>query len=70
MPDGFYDKFCGEVARMAEEEGAVFVDHGSDADIEDGDFWDTAHMSHQGGYKLLDKIAPTIEKMLAEPQKK
>lgn len=68
MPQGFYDSFRQEVARIAKEEGAVFEDHGADGDISNSDFWDTAHMSYQGGYKLLDKITPTIEGMLSKTE--
>lgn len=64
MPAGFYKEFSDEVSRLTRENGAIFADHGADEDFDNNDFWDTAHMSYQGGFKLLDKISPVIEKNL------
>ena len=64
MPAGFYQEFSDEVARLTSENGAAYADHGADEDFDNNDFWDTAHMSYQGGFKLLDKITPVIEAQL------
>lgn len=66
MPDGFYSDYRNEVAKITKEESALYADYGSDPDFKDGDFWDTAHMSHQAGFKLLDKLKPIIEAQLAK----
>ena len=64
MPDGFYQNYRDEIAKLSKEGGAKFVDCGPDPNFIDADFWDTAHMSHQGGYKLLDRITPVLNSML------
>ncbi len=64
MPDGFYQKYINEVKSLAQANGADFVDYGADPDFVRNDYWDTAHMSFTGGYKLVDKLAPTIKKYL------
>ncbi len=64
MPDGFYNAYIKEVKALAEAGGADFVDVGADPQFDRMDYWDTAHMNHSGGYKLIDKLAPAIKKYL------
>lgn len=64
MPAGFYQEFRSELDKMARQEGAVFADYGSDPAFVDGDYWDTCHMSYQGGFKLIDKLKPALKKLL------
>lgn len=64
MPDGFYDAYIKEVKSLAQAGGADFVDLGANPQFVRMDYWDTAHMNHTGGYKLVDMLAPTIKKYL------
>lgn len=64
MPEGFYNAYIQEIKALALAGGADFVDVGADPQFNRMDYWDTAHMNHSGGYKLVEKLAPTIKKYL------
>ncbi|MCA9805328.1 MAG: hypothetical protein KC777_25335 [Cyanobacteria bacterium HKST-UBA02] len=63
MPAGFYDSYRSELSKIAGQRGAELADFGSDTSFEDGDYWDTCHLSYQGGFKLMDKLAPIIDRL-------
>jgi hypothetical protein len=60
MPADFYSKFRAKIATMAERPDVKFVDLGDSPDFTEEDFWDTAHLNHFGGRKLINHIAPDI----------
>lgn len=66
MPDGFYDRFVGSVRKAAARYGdnVSFVDLSQDKQFQDGDFWDTVHMNHSGGAKLVNEIIFAVQKTL------
>lgn len=63
FPPGFYQRFCREVKQAVEYSGAQasFVDLGADAAFVDADFWDTTHLNHAGGHKLVERIVPYLK---------
>jgi hypothetical protein len=64
MPPDFYNKFRANVATMAKRPEVKFVDLGDAPEFTENDFWDTAHLNHFGGRKLIDRIAPAIAQEL------
>ena len=64
MPPDFYNKFRAKVASIAQRPDVKFVDLGESPDFTEDDFWDTAHLNHFGGRKLIDRIAPAITQEL------
>jgi hypothetical protein len=64
MPPQFYGKFRAKVASMAKRPDVKFVDLGDSPEFNDNDFWDTAHLNHFGGKKLIARIAPAIAQEL------
>ena len=60
LPADFYSRFRAKIGSIAARPGVKFVDLGDSADFTDVDFWDTAHLDHFGGHKLLDHIAKDI----------
>ncbi len=63
MPEGFYNRFSAEVVKTtAKYSNAVtYLDASHNAVFDDSDYWDTVHMNHKGGAKLLTEIVPTIK---------
>ncbi len=64
MPPGFYSRFRAKISSVAARPGVRFVDLGESPDFTENDFWDTAHLNHFGGHKLIDQIAPAIAQQL------
>ncbi len=62
LPAGFYQHFEDTIGQMAAKDGAAYVPLGANADFNDGDFWDTTHLNHSGGHKLVAHILPHIKK--------
>jgi hypothetical protein len=62
LPPDFYDQYRHNIATIlvSSRSDAKFVDLGSDTSFTDADFWDTVHMNHAGGKKLVEKISPFI----------
>ena len=58
LDGGFYDRFRKEVGQLADRPGVHFVDLGDSADFGQADFWDTTHLNHAGGHKLIQHLLP------------
>lgn len=68
LPPGFYDQFRAKVAKMTSRPGVRFIDLASNAeDFGRGDYWDTCHLEHGGGYKLLKRLIPVMQEMHEQP---
>ncbi len=62
MPPGFYDQYTQRVARVAENNGAQFIDLGYAPEFIHDDYWDTTHLHHNGGMKMLKYLLPVLSK--------
>lgn len=60
FPPGFYKTYCERVAAVAARPGVRLVDLGEHPDFRRSDFWDTTHLDHLGGHKLLQHVTPAI----------
>ncbi|HEY9789871.1 MAG TPA: hypothetical protein V6D22_05715 [Candidatus Obscuribacterales bacterium] len=61
LPDGFYSNFSKRVDKVVTAYGDQYLDLGASAEFQHDDFWDTTHLNHFGGHKLLSHIAPLIQ---------
>jgi hypothetical protein len=68
MPEGFYNRFVGDVQREAAAygEGVTFLDLSKDRQFKDSDYWDTVHMNHTGGAKLVNDIIFSVQRYLRQ----
>ena len=65
MPEGFYNRFVGEVQKEAAAyDNVTFLDLSKDRQFKDSDFWDTVHMNHTGGDKLVNDIIFSVRRYL------
>jgi hypothetical protein len=64
LPKGFYADYQKEIARVAEMPGVKLVDLGDCKDFNDDDYWDTTHLNHVGGHKLLNHVVPAVKELL------
>lgn len=60
LPQGFYDGYRTQVGDIARAHNAQFIDMGASPDFNHDDFWDTTHLNHLGGHKLLEKLLPLM----------
>ncbi len=60
FPSNFYERFRLQVSQIAERPGITFLDLGSSKQFTHDDFWDTTHLNHQGGHKLLKELTPLL----------
>lgn len=60
LPEQFYSQFRQNLNDLCNKNDAVYVDLGSSPEFTDNDFWDTAHLNHFGGHKLLKHVLPHI----------
>ena len=60
LPAQFYKAFRAKIATIAQRPNVKLVDLGDSPDFTESDFWDTAHLNHFGGRKLINHIAPEI----------
>ncbi len=58
LPQGFYDQFSQRIGNLAKSHEANFLNLGASPEFNRGDFWDTTHLNHSGGRKLLKHILP------------
>lgn len=65
MPAVFYEKFRKQIGSLALSEGAEYVDVGSSPEFIHEDFWDTAHLNHKGGHKLMKHVVPVTRRVLS-----
>lgn len=64
MPPEFYKAFRAKIATIAHRPDVKLVDLADSPDFTEADFWDTAHLNHFGGRKLINHIAPEIAEEL------
>lgn len=66
MADGFYTRFNQQVKNLASTYGkdVTLVDMTNQSQFDESDFWDTVHMNHIGGSKLIGGILPAIRSYL------
>lgn len=64
LPQGFYASYQKEIAKVADMPGVKLVDLGDSKDFEDNDYWDTTHLNHVGGHKLLNHVVPAVKELL------
>lgn len=64
LPQGFYASYQKEIARVADMPGVKLVDLGDSKDFDDNDYWDTTHLNHVGGHKLLNHVVPAVKELL------
>ncbi|HEY9678210.1 MAG TPA: hypothetical protein V6C76_09385 [Drouetiella sp.] len=64
LPPDFYKAFRAKVGEIANRPNVKFVDLGDSPEFTEDDFWDTAHLNHLGGHKLVNHIAPAISEEL------
>lgn len=64
LPPGFYDSYRSEIKKVADMPGVKVVDLGDCKDFDDNDYWDTTHLNHVGGYKLLKHVVPAVKELL------
>lgn len=63
LPAGFYSSFREKVAGLANRPGVKFLDLGESKEFDVSDFWDTVHLEHGGGYKMLKHLLPNLEEL-------
>jgi hypothetical protein len=61
LPEGFYKNFSKQIANIASENQAKYLDLGENSKFNRSDFWDTTHLNHAGGKKLLTEIMPYLQ---------
>ncbi len=64
LPQGFYASYQKEIAKVADMPGVKLVDLGDSKDFDDNDYWDTTHLNHVGGHKLLNHVVPAVKELL------
>ncbi|HNB24091.1 MAG TPA: hypothetical protein PKZ32_16855 [Candidatus Melainabacteria bacterium] len=64
LPKGFYSSYQREIAKVADMPGVKLVDLGDCKDFNDDDYWDTTHLNHVGGHKLLNHVVPAVKEVL------
>jgi len=61
FPSGWYSKFRRRVAAICDRPGVQLLDLGESTDFVHDDYWDTTHLSHYGGHKLLQHLVPLFK---------
>lgn len=64
LPAGFYAGYQKEIKDVANMPGVKLVDLGNNKDFNDDDYWDTTHLNHVGGFKLLKHVVPAAKELL------
>ncbi|HIA54457.1 MAG TPA: hypothetical protein EYN91_20625 [Candidatus Melainabacteria bacterium] len=64
LPKGFYAGYQKEITKVADMPGVKLVDLGDSKDFDDNDYWDTTHLNHVGGQKLLKHVVPAVKELL------
>ncbi len=64
LPSGFYASYQKEIKDVAAMPGVKLVDLGNCKDFNDDDYWDTTHLNHVGGHKLLNHVVPAVKELL------
>lgn len=66
LPPGFYSQYRKKIAEISNRPGVKLLDLGESTEFTTSDFWDTVHLEHGGGYKLLKHLLPTMKALSAE----
>ncbi len=61
LPPGFYDRFRGAIAERANSHDAKLLDLGASPEFDLKDFWDSTHLNHVGGHKLVQHLMSVIK---------
>lgn len=61
FPDHFYRRFREQIQRISARPGVKMIDLGENEEFVRQDYWDTTHLNHGGGYKLLKHIVPAFD---------
>lgn len=61
LPPGFYSGFSKRMADVAAANRAQYLDLGCAPEFTHDDFWDSTHLNHFGGRKLIARILPCIQ---------
>lgn len=64
LPSGFYASYQKEIKDVADMPGVKLVDLGNCSDFNDDDYWDTTHLNHVGGRKLLNRVVAAVKELL------
>lgn len=60
LPDGFYKFYQQKLKVIAAANGTDFLDLGASSKFQRADFWDTTHLNHGGGHKLVQELRPLL----------
>jgi len=61
LPPDFYARFRSQLAGLTGSYGARFLDLGDAPEFTVQDYWDTSHLNHHGGHKLVARLLPLLE---------
>lgn len=61
LPGDFYDRFRGQITGLAGKYQAKVLDLGDSAEFGKDDFWDSTHLNHFGGHKLVNHLMKVLE---------
>jgi hypothetical protein len=61
LPGEFYCRFRGQIADLAGKHQAKMLDLGDSSEFVKDDFWDTTHLNHFGGHKLVNHLMRVME---------
>jgi hypothetical protein len=62
LPSGWYSTFSHLLDETCQHSGARYLDLGTNSSFVHSDYWDTSHLAHPGGYKLVDMLTPALAK--------
>lgn len=60
LPAGFYPSYRNSIKVIATRPGVTYMDFGDSAQFVKSDFWDTAHLNHCGGKKIVARLIPVL----------
>lgn len=63
LPPGFYASFRKKLAGISNRTGVKLLDLGESNEFTRSDFWDTVHLEHGGGYKMLKHLLPAMKEL-------
>lgn len=64
LPSGFYARYRQKAASIVKAQGFTYLDLGDNQEYDGEDFFDTVHLGHMGGYKLLKQFVPAVQKTI------
>ncbi len=69
LPKGWYQGYQKEIKAVANMPGVKLVDLGDAKEFDDNDYWDTTHLNHVGGRKLLNHVVPAVKELIQKKAK-